>query len=399
MCKESMDHVKHDGAVALEPFVHQVGGHNSMMKFDEYTVCKPLISRERYFYESLPNDIRRFTPQFRGLVQVTLEESRDGSINFVAHPMHKKVQDSGTNSPGSGGEGAESGEDSDCDNTENNTKRQSKTKWREDHSKKSCNRVHLLRSGSLEVERPCYNTFEDHTENSRRSRSAHNPWSLHCYKLEAAKMRKNNKLHKFILLENLASEFLYPCVLDLKMGTRVHGDDASQEKKERQIAKCAATTSSSLGFRLCGMQVYRQDLGKYLCRNKYHGRSLTPDDVKQAFCEFLYNGVRLRTDVISDIISKLLELRHIVEKKNSFRFYSSSLLVMYEGKQHKNTDGSWTQDVQPKLDIRMIDFAHSTHNGLRGDGKTHSGPDTGYIYGLDNVIRIFQEIERGEKEG
>jgi len=393
MCKEDMDYSRHDGTVALEPFLHQVGGHSSMMKFDEHTVCKPLISRERYFYESLPNDIRRFTPQFRGLVHVTLEERHDGSINFIAHPVPKKVKDSGTNSSGSGGEGAESDDDSDCDSTENkSSKRQSKSKWRDEHSKKSCNRAHRYRSAGLDVEGPRYNTFEDYTENGRR-RSAHNPWSLHCYKLEAAKMRKNNKLHKFILLENLASQFAYPCVLDLKMGTRVHGDDASQEKRERQMAKCAATTSSTLGFRLCGMQVYRQDLGRYLCRNKYHGRSLTPKDVKQSFCEFLYNGDRLRNDIISDIIDRLLELRHIVEKKHSFRFYSSSVLVMYEGKPCQNSDGSWTQETKPKLDIRMIDFAHSTHNGFRGDGKIHSGPDTGYLYGLDNVIRIFQEIE------
>jgi hypothetical protein len=60
-----------------------------------------------------------------------------------------------------------------------------------------------------------------------------------------------------MMLENVASasKFQNPCVLDLKMGTRQHGDDASAEKRTRQMAKCAASTSASLGLRLCGMKV------------------------------------------------------------------------------------------------------------------------------------------------
>lgn len=82
------------------------------------------------------------------------------------------------------------------------------------------------------------------------------PWCKRLHREQLAKMQ--NQVHKFIVLENVAAQFQVPCILDLKMGTRVHGDDASDAKRQSQIRKCETTTSSQLGLRLCGMKVIHQ---------------------------------------------------------------------------------------------------------------------------------------------
>jgi len=248
-------------------------------------------------------------------------------------------------------------------------------------------------------------------------------------------MRNDNQesnLKKFILLENVAAKFKYPCILDLKMGTRQHGDDAPQAKVLSQTQKCATTTSSAVGLRLIGMQVYHTNSGQFVCQNKYYGRKLTVEGLKKGIELFLFDGEKIRTDLVDSILFRLPHLYSVIEKQENFRFYSSSLLIMYGGcdnscsDQDKCTDKTacdkdvaesdgklkTDQDVSAKckclsgvegaemmcdndnlLDVRMIDFAHSTHQGFKND-ELHNGVDKGYMFGLKNLIVIFEDIQK-----
>ncbi|MGH0129320.1 UNVERIFIED_CONTAM: hypothetical protein FKN15_038546 [Acipenser sinensis] len=248
-------------------------------------------------------------------------------------------------------------------------------------------------------------------ESATPERSSHNPWGLHCHRAQLMRMSsdsKDNAPYKgaaallysltaasgFLLLENVASPFQLPCILDLKMGTRQHGEDASEEKKRRHMKKCEQSTSSSLGLRLGGMQVYQVTTGHFLCRNKYDGRTLTAEGFRQALYQYLHDGHQLKRELLQPVLQRLSALRAVIERQGSYRFYSSSLLLIYEGKKH--SPGRHPFSAPPRVDVRMIDFAHTSYRGATPNHTAYEGPDRGYIFGVENLINMLQEIKDGD---
>ena len=50
------------------------------------------------------------------------------------------------------------------------------------------------------------------------------------------------------------------------------------------------------------------------------------------------------------------------------------------------------EDARQLVDVRMIDFAHATHSMCVRDPIKYSGPDEGYILGLDTLISAFRTL-------
>ncbi|KAG8187650.1 hypothetical protein JTE90_005503 [Oedothorax gibbosus] len=394
----------------LEPFIHQVGGHSSMLQLDEDTICKPLISQELNFYKTAPDALKEFMAEYKGMIEVTYSESDDGYLDLTTYlpATYKK----------------------------SSSKQSSRQNSLTENERKAKHRIRLCQSGKIQIDSI---TIDDAKKNYEEQRNrtgkapngSLNPWVAYCHQKHVRDLQQKSAStfsQKYILLENRVSKYEFPCILDIKMGTRQYGDNMSQAKKQSHTAKAAASTSAILGVRLSGMQVYHQESGVYNCHNKYYGRSLTVDGFQQAFFNFLHDGVKLRRNVVSALLEKLRKLHSAIRNLNTFRFFTSSLLIIYNGSEasskflndNGNKEGKVKTDkscdkcssvnpcrkhVSPPrksnadnvVDVCMIDFAHSTHRDMPDSSVSHEGPDEGYLFGLENLITHLEVIQQAEK--
>lgn len=137
----------------------------------------------------------------------------------------------------------------------------------------------------------------------------------------------------FLALDDLTKGYKTPCAIDIKMGTQTYEPSATAEKKAREGMKCRH--QAEIGFRITGFKVYDSLHGTYAGVGKEFGRSLSPDKVTDGLALFFFDGLQLRRDCIAAAIQKLERLLLWMKSQRKLHFYCSSILIVYDGEQHR----------------------------------------------------------------
>ncbi|EAN30629.1 Histone deacetylase domain protein [Theileria parva strain Muguga] len=178
-----------------------------------------------------------------------------------------------------------------------------------------------------------------------------------------------------IRLKNAIYGMKLPCVMDLKMGTRLYGDDCIDPKViEFKESKAKGRSCRSHGFHLSGMFKWDRttNMAEFVPQHVAHNSRTDGEIVKLFTLYFSVLDDKERKKSLSKKFTEKLEnLKRIFESQTNLALYGSSLLFVYDVKEESDKD-----------DVFMIDLSHVSYN-VRS-------LDHGYLLGLNSILRLLK---------
>ena len=189
---------------------------------------------------------------------------------------------------------------------------------------------------------------------------------------------------EFIMMENLTNNLSKPCIMDVKIGARTWGPDASEKKRTQQDASYAAT-KTAFGFSVPGLSSYHgENKDCAVVKGKDYGKSLTGENIGELMELYLdiSNDPELARKIAQIFVEKLKKVQSLFESQRSFHFYASSLLFVYDAEAVQNNIDS--MELENFVTLKMIDFAHV----WPANGEL----DSNYLKGVNSLIQLFSKV-------
>lgn len=199
-----------------------------------------------------------------------------------------------------------------------------------------------------------------------------------------------------IVLQDLVSNCNNPSIMDIKIGARTWYPQASDDYIERCFQKDRETTTSLLGFRISGLQIYENKESGFWKPVKKLVQAFNVEDVRLVLRKFVSSNSPTDSNSVPDcsfapsvyggssgILAQLLELKEWFEDQTIYNLNSCSVLMVYEKE-------SLLKGTSPDAEIKLVDFAHV----IEGTGII----DHNFLGGLCSLIKIISEILTGPDE-
>jgi len=179
----------------------------------------------------------------------------------------------------------------------------------------------------------------------------------------------------YITMENLLVGYDKPCMLDIKMGKSSVSHDSLPDRVSAVIKKDLATTSHSLGVRICGYKTFDLTTGLYkkVVKNAVREAGVEKDTFLVLLRDFFSDGVRLRTEVVQHFVPLLSDIHDWFSSQSQVCFISMSLLFVYDA-----------ANPAPNGRVKLIDFAHVFD---LAEGQH----DDNVLFGVDNLLQYFKD--------
>ncbi|UKJ88609.2 histone deacetylase [Theileria orientalis] len=181
-----------------------------------------------------------------------------------------------------------------------------------------------------------------------------------------------------IRVKNALYGMKVPCVMDLKMGTRLYGDDCTDpcERTLKEI-KASGRSCKTHGFHISG--IFKWDTvaktGEYVPQQVvYNARS---DGELLEMFRLYFSAAKdecQRKAIINEFTEKVENLKVIFQNQTNLALYGSSLLFVFDATAKSIRDN-----------VFIIDLSHVSYNV--------GSIDRGYLLGLTSIAKLFRLIQ------
>ncbi|UMM31405.1 hypothetical protein L5515_012895 [Caenorhabditis briggsae] len=176
---------------------------------------------------------------------------------------------------------------------------------------------------------------------------------------------------EFLVLEDVTSDYTRPAILDLKMGQVTYDPLASAAKIEKETIKYPP--QATMGLRILGYRIHQCNKEVEI-RDKDWGKSFDETNIQNGLSEYFSARHADLKMVLQEALDRLQPFKEFFESQESFKFFASSLLFVYEA----------DKTLPINLRIVMIDFSHAFEsNGQR---------DEGYLFGIKNLEKYLNSL-------